>query len=157
MPNPAITSEQTTRRRSTSLGGRAGETHREQSRQGAPVRPDRARRPAADADPADRAAGLRWPAGEQFRTGKDCFGLDQVQVRLYTAIARHTVLAMAALAICAITAALLRPGTDTRASPPVRPGQPGPADPGMIAMTVPEVARLLSQPAPPGQTVYWLG
>jgi hypothetical protein len=31
---------------------------------------------------------------------KDSFGLDQSQVRLYTAIARHTVLVMAALAIC---------------------------------------------------------
>ena len=52
-----------------------------------------------------RAAGLRWPVEEEFRLGKDCFGLDESQVRLYTAIARHTVLVMAALAICAITAA----------------------------------------------------
>ena len=103
-----------------------------------------------------RAAGLRWQVEEQFRSGKDCFGLDQAQVRLYTAIARHTVLVMAALAICAITAALLRPGTETQAPPPVRPGQPRPADPGMIPLTVPEIARLLSQPAPPGHTVYWL-
>jgi hypothetical protein len=29
-----------------------------------------------------RAAGLRWPAGEDFEFGKDCFGLDQSQVRL---------------------------------------------------------------------------
>jgi SRSO17 transposase len=36
-----------------------------------------------------RAAGLRWPAEEDFEFGKDCFGLDQSQVRLYTAIARH--------------------------------------------------------------------
>ena len=34
-----------------------------------------------------RAAGLRWPE-EEFRLGKDCFGLDESQVRLYTAIAR---------------------------------------------------------------------
>ncbi|HXL88730.1 MAG TPA: hypothetical protein VN969_07030 [Streptosporangiaceae bacterium] len=40
--------------------------------------------------------------------GKDSFGLDQSQVRLYTAIARHTALVMAALAICAVTAALVR-------------------------------------------------
>ena len=52
-----------------------------------------------------RAAGLRWPVEENFEFGKDCFGLDQSQVRLYTAIARHTVLVMAALAICAVTAA----------------------------------------------------
>jgi SRSO17 transposase len=55
-----------------------------------------------------RAAGLRWPVEEQFRAGKDLLGLDESQVRLYPAIARHTVLVMAALAICAITAALLR-------------------------------------------------
>src|SRR5262249_17291314 len=55
-----------------------------------------------------RAAGLRWPAEEDFEFGKDCFGLDQSQVRRYTAIARHTVLVMAALAACAVTAALLR-------------------------------------------------
>ncbi len=55
-----------------------------------------------------RAAGLRWPVEEDFEFGKDFFGLDQSQVRLYTAIARHTVLVMAALAACAVTAALLR-------------------------------------------------
>jgi hypothetical protein len=70
-----------------------------------------------------RAAGLRWPVEEDFEFGKDCFGLDQSQVRLYTAIARHAVLVMAALAICAITAAFLRDRTDTQAPPPVRPDQ----------------------------------
>jgi len=65
------------------------------------------------------AAGHHDPAGprrraqiatveEAFEFSKDCFGLDQSQVRLYAAIARHTVLVMAALAICAVTAALLR-------------------------------------------------
>jgi SRSO17 transposase len=103
-----------------------------------------------------RAAGLRWPVEEEFRLGKDCFGLDESQVRLYTAIARHTVLVMAALAICAITAALLKPGTDTQAPPPARSGQPPPSRPGMIPLTVAEIARLLSQPAPPGHTAYWL-
>jgi SRSO17 transposase len=103
-----------------------------------------------------RAAGLRWPVEEQFRLGKDCFGLDESQVRLYTAIARHTVLVMAALAICAITAALLKSRTDTQAPPPVRPGQPPPADPGMIPLTVAEIARLLAQPPPPGHTAHWL-
>ena len=72
------------------------------------------------------------------------------QVRLYTAIARHTALVMAALAICAVTAALLRRRTDTRAPAPVRPDQPPPADPGMIPLTVPETARLLAHPPPPG-------
>jgi SRSO17 transposase len=103
-----------------------------------------------------RAAGLRWPVEEGFRTGKDSFGLDESQVRLYTAIARHTVLVMAALAICAITAALLKPRTDTQPPPPARPGQPPPADPGMIPLTVAEISRLLSQPAPPGHAPHWL-
>jgi SRSO17 transposase len=107
-----------------------------------------------------RAAGLRWPVEEQFRLGKDCFGLDEAQVRLYTTIARHTVLVMAALAICAITAALLKDRTDTRAPAPVRPGQPPPADPGMIPFTVAEIACLLAawlaQPAAPGHTARWL-
>src|SRR5437763_14234435 len=44
-----------------------------------------------------RAAGLRWPVEEDFEFSKDCFGLDQSQVRVYWAIARHTVLVMAAL------------------------------------------------------------
>jgi hypothetical protein len=98
----------------------------------------------------------RWPIEEQFRAGKDCFGLDESQVRLYTAIARHTVLVMAALAICAITAALLKDRTGTQAPPPARPGQPPPADPGMIPLTVPEIARLLARPAPPGHAAHWL-
>ena len=85
---------------------------------------------------------------------KDCFGLDQCQARLYTAIARHVVLVMAALAICAITAAVLKDRTDTQAPPPVRPDQPPPAEPGMIPLTIPEIKRLLAaltiRPCRPG-------
>ena len=107
-----------------------------------------------------RAAGLRWPVEEEFGLGKDCFGLDESQVRLYTAIARHTVLVMAALAICAVTAALLRSRTDTQAAPPATLGQPPPADPGMIPLTVPEIRRLLAalllRPWPPGHAAHWL-
>jgi SRSO17 transposase len=106
-----------------------------------------------------RAAGLRWPVEEDFEFGKDCFGLDQSQVRLYTAIARHTVLVMAALAISAITAARLRDRTDTQAPPPARPDQKPPPDPGMIPLTVPEVNRLLAaalaRPSPPGHADHW--
>jgi SRSO17 transposase len=103
-----------------------------------------------------RAAGLRWPVEEDFEFSKDCFGLDQSQVRLYTAIARHTVLVMAALAIYAVTAALLRDRTGTQAPPPIRPGQPPPADPGMVPLTVPEITRLLTtQPARPGHAEHW--
>ena len=61
---------------------------------------------------------------EDFEFGKDCFGLDQCQARLYTAIPRHVVLVMAALAICAVTAAWLRDRTDTQAPPPVTPVRP---------------------------------
>jgi hypothetical protein len=91
-----------------------------------------------------RAAGLRWPVEEDFEFGKDCFGLDQCQARLYTAIARHVVLVMAALAICAITAALVKDRTDTQAPPPARPDQAPPAEPGMIPLTIPEIKRLLA-------------
>jgi SRSO17 transposase len=107
-----------------------------------------------------RAAGLRWPAEEDFELGKDCFGLDQCQVRLYTAIARHVVLVMAALAICAVTAALLKDRTDTQAPPPVRPDQAPPAEPGVIPLTVPEISRLLAaallHPNPPAHAGHWL-
>ena len=63
---------------------------------------------------------------------------------------------MAALAICAVTAALLRRRTDTRAPAPVRPDQPPPADPGMMPLTVPETGRLLAYPPPPGSAGHWL-
>jgi SRSO17 transposase len=103
-----------------------------------------------------RAAGLRWPVEESFELGKDCFGLDQSQVRLYTAIARHTVLVMATLAICAVTAALLRRRTSAQAPAPAHPDQPPPADPGMIPLTVPEIGRLLGHPPPPRSAGHWL-
>jgi SRSO17 transposase len=107
-----------------------------------------------------RAAGCRWPVEEDFAFGKDCFGLDQSQVRLYTAIIRHVVLVMAALAICAVTAALLRDRTGTQAPAPARSDQPPPADPGMIPLTVPEIKRLLAalllRPCPPGRAAHWL-
>ena len=106
-----------------------------------------------------RAAGLRWPVEEDFEFGKDCFGLDQCQARLYTAIARHAVLVMAALAICAVTTALLRDRTDTQAPPPVRADQPPPAEPGMIPLTIPEIKRLLAalttRPLPRWLVIHW--
>ncbi|MGH3209299.1 MAG: IS701 family transposase [Trebonia sp.] len=105
------------------------------------------------------AAGLRWPAEENFEFAKDCLGLDQCQARLYTAILRHTVLVMAALAICAVTAARLRNRTGTQAPPPSAPGQAPPADPGMIPLTVPEVKRILAaltaRPLPPAHVIHW--
>ena len=106
-----------------------------------------------------KAAGLRWPAEEDFEFGKDCFGLDQSQVRLYTAIMRHTVLVMAAFAVCAVTAARLRSRTSTQAPPPAAPDQAPPAEPGMIPLTIPEIKRLVAaltiQPLPPGHVIHW--
>ena len=106
-----------------------------------------------------RAAGLRWPVEEDFEFGKDSFGLDQCQARLYTAIARHAVLVMAALAICAVTAALLKDRTDTQPPPPVRADQPPPAEPGMIPLTIPEIKRLLAglttRPLPRRLVIHW--
>jgi hypothetical protein len=90
------------------------------------------------------AAGLRWPVEETFELGKDLFGLDQSQVRLYEAILRHTVLVMAALAICVVTAATARCRTDTQAPPPISPDQQPPAEPGMIPLTVAEIKRLFN-------------
>jgi SRSO17 transposase len=107
-----------------------------------------------------RAAGLRWPAEESFELAKGCFGLDQCQARLYTAILRHAVLVMAALAICAVTAAELKDRTGTEAPPPARPDAPPPADPGLIPLTVREVRRLLAaaldRPKPTGHAARWL-
>jgi hypothetical protein len=51
---------------------------------------------------------------------------------------------MAALAICAVTAAQLRHQTDAQAQSPARPDQPPPADPGLIPLTVHEVKKLLA-------------
>lgn len=107
-----------------------------------------------------RAAGLRWPVEEGFEFGKDCFGLDQSQARLYTAITRHTVLVCAALAVCAVTAALLRHRTDSQAPEPLHPDQLPPTDPGLIPLTIPEIKRLIAEttatPRPPAHTTHWV-
>jgi hypothetical protein len=66
---------------------------------------------------------------------------------------------MAALAICAVTAAQLRDRTDAQAPPPARPDAPPPADPGLVPLTVREVRRLLAvalhRPKPPGHAASW--
>lgn len=90
-----------------------------------------------------RVACLRWPVEEDFEFGKDHFGLDHSQVRLYTALRRHIVLAMAALAVCAVTAAQARTRTPAPTLPATPDEQP-PADPGLIAVTVAEVKRLFT-------------
>ena len=89
-----------------------------------------ARRADPDQGPADPRAGLRWTVEDDFELGEDCFGLDQCHARLYTAIARHAVLVMAALAICAVTSALLRPHRHPRTAPrsgPISRRPPSPA------------------------------
>lgn len=107
-----------------------------------------------------RAAGLRWPVEECFEFAKDYFGLDQCQARLYTAVRRHLVLVMAALAICAVTAARLRKRTDTQVPPPAGPDAVPPADPGLVPLSVREIRRLLAaalaRPKPPVHADLWL-
>jgi len=88
-----------------------------------------------------RVACLRWPVEEGFEFGNDHFGLDHSQVRLYTALLRHIVLTLAALAVCAVTAAQAKTRTPT-AILPTTPDQQPPADPGLIALTVAEIKRL---------------
>lgn len=72
---------------------------------------------------------------------------------------RYTVLVMAALAICSVTAAGLRRRTDTQAPPPIKPDQPPPTDPGQIPLTVPEIKRLVNATTrknhPPDHTEHW--
>ncbi len=98
-------------------------------------------------------------SAEPTEFGKDCFGLDECQARLYTAITRHVVLVMAALAICAVTAAQLAETTDTQAPPPSRPDQRPPSDLGMIPLSVPETGRLLATVttprSPPEHAEHW--
>src|SRR5207247_2311507 len=88
-----------------------------------------------------RVACLRWPVEEGFGFGKDHFGLDHSQVRLYTALLRHIVLTIAALAVCAVTAARAKTRAPT-AILPTTPDELPPQDPGLIALTVAEVKRL---------------
>lgn len=106
-----------------------------------------------------RVACLRWPVEEDFEFGKDYFGLDHSQVRLYTALLRHVVLTMAALAVCAVTAAQAK----TRAPAPTLPTTPDeqpPKDPGLIALTVAEIKRLFilvtRRPLPLTHHLHWL-
>jgi SRSO17 transposase len=94
-----------------------------------------------------RVAGRRWPVEEDFRTGKDHFGLDHSQVRLYQSLMRHLTLAIAALAICSVTAAAVKQRTSTLppcCPTPVDPNQKPPADPGLVPLSVAEVKRLFN-------------
>jgi SRSO17 transposase len=86
-------------------------------------------------------AGRRWTVEEDHEFGKDQFGFDQSQARLYTPIMRHITLVIAALAVCAVAVANAR----AHAEPlpvPTNPDQPPPADLGLIPLTVVEIKRL---------------
>lgn len=106
-----------------------------------------------------RVACLRWPVEEGFEFGKDHFGLDHSQVRLYTALSRHIVLTLAALAVCAVTAAQAKAAAPA-AILPTTPDEQPPADPGLIALTVAEVKRLFMlvtrQQLPQTHHVRWV-
>src|SRR6266487_3074793 len=91
-----------------------------------------------------RIAGRRWPVEEDFALGKSWFGLADSQVRCHTAITRHLALAMAALAACAVTAALARERTSTLARPPTSPDDLPPHDPGLIPLTAAEIKRVVN-------------
>jgi SRSO17 transposase len=91
-----------------------------------------------------QVAGRRWPVEEDFRTGKNHFGLDHSQVRLYQSLMRHLTLAIAALAICSVTAAAVKQRTNTLPPAPVDLDQPPPADPGLVPLSVAEVKRLFN-------------
>jgi hypothetical protein len=79
-----------------------------------------------------RIAGRGWPVEEDFQIGKDAFGLDHAQVRTYPALLGHLVLAIAALAVCAVTAAHAR---TTGGRPP------SPADPDEMPPPIPGCSR----------------
>jgi hypothetical protein len=106
-----------------------------------------------------RVACLRWPVEERFEFGKDHFGLDHSQVRLYTAYLRHIVLTIAALAVCAVTAAQAKTGAPVPILPVTPEDQP-PDDPGLIALTVAEVKRLFilatRRALPQAHHLYWI-
>jgi hypothetical protein len=78
---------------------------------------------------------------EDFRLGKSDAGLGDRQVRCYTALTRHLALAMAALAVCATSAALARSRTGSLARLAAAPDELPPHDPGLIPLTVTEIKR----------------
>ena len=93
------------------------------------------------------------------RSRRDCLGLDHCQARLHTAVLRHIVLVMAALAICVVTAAQLRNHAEIQAPAPVTPDQAPPPDPRKIPPTIPEIRRMLAAAKrnhPPGHAARWL-
>jgi SRSO17 transposase len=74
-----------------------------------------------------RVAGARWAVEEAFQQGKGQVGLDHYQCRQYKAWYRFTTMAMLALAMLAAVAIITARPTD-----------------GLIALTVPEIRRLVN-------------
>ena len=97
-----------------------------------------------------RVAGIRWTVEEGFQSAKGQVGLDQHQVRRWNSWHRHSILAMAALAVLAICAA------DS--------GEPGddPTRQTLIRLTVNEIRRLINtfilEPVrDPNHRLHWSG
>jgi hypothetical protein len=90
-----------------------------------------------------RAAGLRWPAEESFELAK-ASAWTSARPGSTPRSRGMSCSSMAALAICAVTAARLGNRTGTQAPPPAGPDAPPPADPFLIPLTVREVRRLLA-------------
>jgi SRSO17 transposase len=86
-------------------------------------------------------AGYRWKVEEDFQQSKGQTGLDQSQVRRYRSWLRHTILAIAAHTIHAVTAARQREHHPDPVLPTHSDDSP-PDDCDMIALTVPETHRL---------------
>jgi SRSO17 transposase len=98
-----------------------------------------------------KVAGTRWAVEDDFQDSKQATCLDGTQVRAYRAWKRHVTLVMAAYALLAVTAAQARAAHPA----PILPEndvQPAPEDCGVIALTVPEIQRLLPVLLP-GQTM----
>jgi SRSO17 transposase len=96
-------------------------------------------------------AQVRWQVEEDHQVAKGQFGFDSAQVRHFIPIMRHLVLVMAALAVCAVTAAEARVRTNHLAPAPRGPDEAPPADPGLISLTVIEVKHLFNLLTYPGQ------
>lgn len=90
-----------------------------------------------------RVAGVRWAVEEDFQQSKGQVGLDHTQVRRYRSWRRHVILAMAALAVLAVVAATERRHHPAPVVPRTSHDAP-PDDYGLIALTVPEIRRLLT-------------
>lgn len=89
-----------------------------------------------------RVAGARWAVEDDFQDSKQAVALDGTQVRTYRAWKRHATLVIAAYALLAVTAAQARASHPAQVVPHDIEQSP-PTDCGMVALTVPELQRLV--------------